>query len=645
MDKKRLDKNTKYNKKRAKKRSKKMKSNEQDEIDSLKRQLHHLEEEAAKTAAANRIKQRHKESGREILEKYRSTNTNATTTSQTNSPTMNPPPLDGNRLSRAKAKTMAFISELPEVKTGGHIAQVIEYMANLELDNDDATDTAIVDAALVDCLSELLCSMKPNNTTGKGSLTKWETIIKEMVMSIAAKATTFDGVKKRDVTRRIDPDMKPSTVKRFNKAVPPRLQRMENLMTNTTSTLADITSRTTRKDKIDIALCVVWWHEEGSRVDTNGRQPIWVYTKDTQKHERHVRHYFTETIPAGYKLFEVWQPYLDYLKLGLEVPAADRGTRHVNPHHISENMFSKGICKCMRRADFRSCVDMNKTQMMKILQAHGELTNKPAMKKLREKCKCDACKADIHKRLNKGLTELRHLCLCKKKAFEPYGVPDRLNPPKLYGKDCCIRGDDFEKGGEKCHYPCPVVCKAYHRKGKKGVAVVPLCDHCGIERLPICPHMLSTDIGVDVQLYQEVTRENTYLNDELVAVRKNGKELMQLLVDFAPCYFSHYWLLKHDDAVGEANSHRMDYPSFEEDGVNTILIAADYASCYQIPTHDMKVCTYNNTTNLEMFCVQYHRRTVNIPAYKKVAAHSKVVWTNDIWHFWRPSDGTKGNTI
>ena len=341
MDKKRLDKNTKYNKKRAKKRSKKMKSNEQDEIDSLKRQLHHLEEEAAKTAAANRIKQRHKESGREILEKYRSTNTNATTTSQTNSPTMIPPPLDGNRLSRAKAKTMAFISELPEVKTGGHIAQVIEYMANLELDNDDATDTAIVDAALVDCLSELLCSMKPNNTTGKGSLTKWETIIKEMVMSIAAKATTFDGVKKRDVTRRIDPDMKPSTVKRFNKAVPPRLQRMENLMTNTTSTLADITSRTTRKDKIDIALCVVWWHEEGSRVDTNGRQPIWVYTKDTQKHERHVRHYFTETIPAGYKLFKVWQPYLDYLTLGSKVPVKDCGKRQLNHTLFQKTRFPK----------------------------------------------------------------------------------------------------------------------------------------------------------------------------------------------------------------------------------------------------------------------------------------------------------------
>ena len=28
--------------------------------------------------------------------------------------------------------------------------------------------------------------------------------------------------------------------------------------------------------------------------------------------------------------------------------------------------------------------------------------------------------------------------------------------------------------------------------------------------------MLSTQIGVDVQLYQEVTRENTYLNDEFI---------------------------------------------------------------------------------------------------------------------------------
>ena len=646
MGKKRLDKNTKYNKKRAKKRSKKMKSNEQDEIDSLKRQLHHLEEEAAKTAAADRIKQGHKESGRKILEKYRSTDTNATTTSQTNSPAMNPPPLDNSNgvLSKAKAKIMLFIAQLPEVKTGEHVAQVIEYIATQELDDDSATNTAIVDAALVDCLSELLCAMKPDNTTGKGSLTKWETIIKEMVLSIAAKATIAEGVKKIDVTRRIDPNMKRDTRKRFNKAIPPRIQRCNNLMTNTTSTLADITARTTRKDKIDIALCVVWWHEEGSRVDTNGRQPIWVYTKDTGKLERHVRHYFTETIPAGYKLFKNWQPYKDYLKLGLKVQAKDCGTRHSNPHFISENMFSKGICKCIRRADFRSCVDMNKTQMQKILEAHHELTKNTSMKKLRKNCKCAACKGGIHKRLNKGLTELRHLCLCKKEPFAPYGVPGRLDPPLLYGKDCCIRGDDFDKGGEKCHHPCPTVCKAYHRKGKKDDLVVPLCKHCGIERMPICPHMITTQIGVDVQLYQEVTRENKHLNDELVAVRKNGKELMQLLVDFAPCYFSHYWLLKHDDAVEEANSHRMDDTSFEDDGVTTIVIAADYASVMEIPTHDMKVCTYHNTANLEMFCVRFQRREVNIPLYKKVAEHSKVVWTNDIWHFWRPSDGTKGNT-
>jgi hypothetical protein len=156
--------------------------------------------------------------------------------------------------------------------------------------------------------------------------------------------------------------------------------------------------------------------------------------------------------------------------------------------------------------------------------------------------------------------------------------------------------------------------------------------------------MMTTQFGVDVQLYQEVTRENKHLNDELVAVRKNGKQLMQLLVDFAPCYFSHYWLLKHDDAVEEANSHRMDDTSFEDDGVTTIVIAADYASVMEIPTHDMKVCTYHNTANLEMFCVRFQRREVDIPLYKKVAEHSKVVWTNDIWHFWRPSDGTKGNT-
>ena len=105
--------------------------------------------------------------------------------------------------------------------------------------------------------------------------------------------------------------------------------------------------------------------------------------------------------------------------------------------------------------------------------------------------------------------------------------------------------------------------------------------------------------------------------------------------------------MKHDKAVELTNSHRMDNPSFEQDDVITIICFADYASTFEIPNHDMKVCTFCNTANLEMFCLQWGRESIDIPAFAKtkketIPTHKKNVWTNDVWHFWRPSDGTKG---
>ena len=429
------------------------------------------------------------------------------------------------------------------------------------------------------------------------------------------------------------------TKDRFTKNVPNRIEQFDNFNNKDASTLADIIARCTRKDKVDISVAGTWWHEIGSTVDSNGRSPIWVHEKDSGNVTRHVRHYYRETVAAGYKMFLKWKPYLDYLALGNNA--------------ISINLFRQGRCPCMRQRDFRSCVDMITVQMEHLLTAHKELTLLKPMQALRKKCKCEACKNDHHPKL-RSLKELRHLCLCEKEQHVPYGVQDRLDAPFLYQKRCCVRGEDEDcKGGEKC-FVHPSVCKQKHSNVKRGEDAVPLCEECGIERVKFCPLMFSAELSVNVQIYQEVERESKYENDELVSVRMTGKELMERIIAFAPCYFSHYWELKHDRAVENANIQRMKgTPQYDEGGeqkedVVDIVIQADYASNMEIPNHDMKVCTTKNQAVLEMFCVKHSRRVVLIPEYeskngkKVIPAHEKVIWTNDIWHFWRPADGTKG---
>jgi len=88
----------------------------------------------------------------------------------------------------------------------------------------------------------------------------------------------------------------------------------------------------------------------------------------------------------------------------------------------------------------------------------------------------------------------------------------------------------------------------------------------------------------------------------------------------------------------------------EEEGgdpsILTINFNADYASVFPIPRQGAKVCTTDNTAILEMFVVRYCLRRIWIEERRKggkvIKAHYKNIWQNDIWHFWRPSDGSKG---
>jgi hypothetical protein len=327
-------------------------------IQSLERELNQrVKLETKHTKSGKLILREYNERGQETKSTDDDTDDDTTTTSTTSTTTT----LGQSVLSLAKSKTMTFIAGLPEVQTPQQLEDVIKYIADKTL-AVVATETANVDKAYMDCISDLLASMKVGNTSNKGSLTKEQTIIREVLFTVGAKATMVNGIKKIDVARRLDKNMHDSSIYRFNKRIGCRIEMFSKLKTNAKSSLADIAARCTRSDKIPLALPDTWWHEEGCRVDTNGREPIWVREKDTEKTVRHVRHYYIEGIKDGYEEFLEWEPYKEYLKNG--------------GRKIKEHMFAKGRCKCMRNRDFRSCVNMIEVQMKNLLEAHVELTKK-----------------------------------------------------------------------------------------------------------------------------------------------------------------------------------------------------------------------------------------------------------------------------
>ena len=203
--------------------------------------------------------------------------------------------------------------------------------------------------------------------------------------------------------------------------------------------------------------------------------------------------------------------------------------------------------------------------------------------------------------------------MCPKKEHTPYGVTDLLDPPFLYGKQCCVRGEDDNcNGGKKCMVH-PTVCKQYHSNTMADAPAVSLCEKCGIERVEFCPHLEHCeDLTVLVHVYGEVGREKKdTFNDELIEERWTVKKLCSTIKRFAPCYFSHYWELKHDAAVAESKMFRMLVREHVEDPDNddarmmTLQFFADYASVFNMPRQGAKVCTMDNTANLEMFVVRY----------------------------------------
>ena len=285
--------------------------------------------------------------------------------------------------------------------------------------------------------------------------------------------------------------------------------------------------------------------------------------------------------------------------------------------------------------------------MEKYQEALDNIIKSEYMKDKRYDCECAACQAGTMEKLAKSLKSLRHECLCPKESFVPYGVEGRLEPPKLYKKTCCVRGEDANcEGAFKCKvHPC--VCKNYHADKKAGEVSQHQCADCGFERLNLCEHFNTDTVRVAVSEYHPTKRENgRWANEELHTVRMTSRELIDKIRKFCPCYFSHYWELKHDAAVELASIHRMLEQNNDLNGYVDILMKADFASTYNIPSADSKVCAKPNTMQAEIIFVQHSRREVHIAAHtvsgKFIPAHTKVIWTNDVWNCFSPSEGKKG---
>ena len=347
---------------------------------------------------------------------------------------------------------------------------------------------------MVDAFVELYESLKPEKNN-QGSVTSQVTVTREILLSIASHVCgdCTNEINNSAIKQRLGIRTGTKESRKFDSKLDQRDERFDLLVSNTKEAFEEILKRKENSNKIPLALPVEFWHEHITRVDSNARNLIWVRDKVTGKMVQHPRHYYEETILTGYRRFLKWKKYLDYITNG-GLP-------------ISIHIFARGRCVCMRKRQLRTCVDMIITQMECYLTAHSNATRLLRMQERRENCECNACLNKIHSKLNSGCESLRHLVICPKVEHVPYGVPGLLNPPFLYPKRCCVRGEDEKcNGGIKCMV-FPEVCKQNHTNTKPGEHPIPLCQDCGIEKLELCPYMTECeDLSVLVHVYGESKR-------------------------------------------------------------------------------------------------------------------------------------------
>ena len=179
------------------------------------------------------------------------------------------------QLSTAKRDVINYIAALPVIKGADHILQFLQYLTDHPVGGESkAEDTQSVDKAVVDGLVELYTSMRANDKN-RGTLTKGQTIVRELilaVMSNAAEDYENGDVTSAKIKRRLGiTNLMSRAALQFNEKAEERAEMFALLKAETTEAIDHLLKRKVQKDKRDITVCSEWWHNVGSRVDTNAR--------------------------------------------------------------------------------------------------------------------------------------------------------------------------------------------------------------------------------------------------------------------------------------------------------------------------------------------------------------------------------------
>ena len=147
-------------------------------------------------------------------------------------------PLSPHQLSTAKGKVVNYItSNISFIETGAHVVQLWDYNAEhgVAARGDRsrsaisaAVKAALVDKTIVDNMAIMHKAMKPNNSKNQGRLTNSQTLINEVLLSIASKSLSeTEEITMMDVSRRLNGgiNMGDTAQRTFNNKIDGRAER------------------------------------------------------------------------------------------------------------------------------------------------------------------------------------------------------------------------------------------------------------------------------------------------------------------------------------------------------------------------------------------------------------------------------------
>ena len=154
-------------------------------------------------------------------------------------------PLSPHQLSTAKVKVVNYVtSNIPFVQSAEHVVQVWNYNAEhgaaprgnrSRSAISAAVKAALVDKTLVDNMAIMHKAMKPNNSKNQGRLTNSQTLINEVLLSIASKSLSErKEITMMDVSRRLNGgiNLGDTAQRTFNKKIDARAERFDQISTD-----------------------------------------------------------------------------------------------------------------------------------------------------------------------------------------------------------------------------------------------------------------------------------------------------------------------------------------------------------------------------------------------------------------------------